>query len=80
MTSLKVIGLEVRIKHLEGSGLDPEIMLRTERSRTLPKPEKWLIFGILAKGVPKKIFTTILRVYYNKISVDLIDDFSDKFG
>ena len=72
--------MKVLIKHFKESGLAPETMLRTQRSRTLPKPEKWLIFGILAKGVPMKIFTTILRVYYNKFSVDLIDDFFDKFG
>ena len=72
--------MKIRIKHLEGSGLDPETMLRTQRSRPFPKPEKWLIFGILAKGDSMKVFTTILLVYYNKFSVDLKDDFSDKFG
>ena len=48
--------MKVRIKHLDGSGLDPETMLRTQRNRTFPKPEKWLIFGILAKGGPHENF------------------------
>ena len=42
----------VLIKHFKESGLAPEAMLRTQRSRPFPKPEKWLIFGSLAKGGP----------------------------
>ena len=74
------LGLKVLIKHFKESGLAPETMLRTQRSRRLPKPEKLLIFGILAKGGPMKIFTTFLQITYSKFSVDLIDGFSDKFG
>ena len=44
--------MKVLIKHFKESGLDPDTMLRTQRSRPFPKPEKWLIFGILAKGGP----------------------------
>ena len=40
------------IKHFKESGLAPETMLRTQRSRPFPKPEKWLIFSNLAKGGP----------------------------
>ena len=38
------------------SGLAPETMLLTQRSRPFPKDEKWLTFGILAKGDPVKSF------------------------
>ena len=44
------------IKHFKKSGLAPETMLRTQRSRPFPKPEKWYIFGILAKGAPHENF------------------------
>ena len=46
----------VLIKHFKESVLAPETMLRTQRSRPFPKPEKWLIFGILAKGGPHDSF------------------------
>ena len=46
----KLLGMKVLIKHFKKSGLSPETMLRTQRSRPFPKPEKWLIFGILTKG------------------------------
>ena len=72
--------MKVLIKHLSESGVDPESTLRMQRSRPFPKPEKWLIFGILAKGEPMKIFKTILRIIYSNLSVDLMDDFFDKFG
>ena len=51
----KLLGMKVLIKHFKESGLAPETMLRTQRSRQFPKPEKWLVFGILAKGNPMKI-------------------------
>ena len=38
------------------NGFAPETILRTQRSRPFPKLEKWLIFCILAKGGPMKIF------------------------
>ena len=66
--------------HFKESGLAPETMLCSQRSRQFPEPEKWLIFGILAKGDPVKISTTLLQIVYSKFSVDLIDDFSDRFG
>ena len=44
------------IKHFKESSLAQETMLRTQRSRPFPKPEKSLIFGVLAKGDPKKFF------------------------
>ena len=46
----KLLGMKVLIKQFKESGLFPETMLRTQRSRPFPKPEKWLIFGILTKG------------------------------
>ena len=49
-TSLKVTWKKVLIKYFRGSALDSETKLHTQRCRTFPKPEKWLIFGILAKG------------------------------
>ena len=48
--------MKVLIKHFKESGLDPETMLRTQRSRLFPKPEKWLIFGILSKGGSHETF------------------------
>ena len=56
MTSLKVTWNEVPDQALQGKRLAPEAMLRTLRSRPFPKPEKWLIFGILAKRGPYEIF------------------------
>ena len=44
------------IKHFKESGLAPETMPRTIRSRPFPKPEKWLILRILAKGGPHEKF------------------------
>ena len=41
--------MKVLIKHFKESGLAPETMMRTQGSRPFPKPENWLIFGILAK-------------------------------
>ena len=48
--------MKVLINHFKESGLAPETMLRTQRSRPFPKLEKLLIFGILAKGGPMKFF------------------------
>ena len=45
-----LLGLKVLIKRFNESGLVPETMLRTQRSRPYPRPEKWLVFGILEKG------------------------------
>ena len=42
--------MKVLTKHFKESGLALETMLRTQRSSPFPKVEKWLIFGILAKG------------------------------
>ena len=50
--SQKVTWMKDLIKHVKESGLAPESMLRTQRCRPFPKFEKWLIFGILAKGGP----------------------------
>ena len=52
------------IKHFKESGFAPETMLRTQRSRPLLKPEKWLIFDILAKRDPMKFFwkASILQI------------------
>ena len=72
--------MKVLIKHFKGSGLDPETKLRTQLCRTFPKPEKWLIFTILAKGGPHENFYDDFTSIFSKFSVDLIDDFSDKFG
>ena len=52
----KLLGMKVLIKLFKESTLAPEIMLRMQRSRPFLKPEKWLIFGILAKGVLHKNF------------------------
>ena len=48
--------MKVLIKHFKESDLAPETMLRTQCSRPFPKPEKWLIFVILAKGGPHENF------------------------
>ena len=53
---LKLLGIKVLIKHFKESGLTPETMLRTERSRPFLKLQKLLIFGILAKGGPHEDF------------------------
>ena len=50
------LGEKVLIKHFKESGLAPETMLRTQRSRPFAKPEQLLIFGILAKGEPIENF------------------------
>ena len=50
LTSQKTTWTKVLIKHFKESGLAPESMLRTQRSRLFPKPKKRLIFGILANG------------------------------
>ena len=42
--------------HFKESGLAPEIMLRTQRSRPFSKPEKSIIFGISSKRDPMTIF------------------------
>ena len=44
--------MKVLVKHFKESDLPPETMLRTQRCRPIPKPEKSLIFGISAKGAP----------------------------
>ena len=44
------------MKQFKESGLAPETMLRTQRSCPFPKLQKWLIFGILAKGGPHENF------------------------
>ena len=73
--------MKVLIKHFRESGLVPETMLRTQRRRPFPKPEKWLNFGILDKGGPHENFYDSFKNNINsKFSVDLIDHFSDKFG
>ena len=52
----KLLGMKILIKHFKESGLVPKPMLRTQRSHPFPKPEKWLIFAILAKGGPHENF------------------------
>ena len=52
----------IRIKHFKESGLAPETMLRTQSSCPFPKPEKWLIFGILAKREPHEKFLESFNV------------------
>ena len=42
--------------HFKESGFASETMLRTQRSRPFPKPEKSLIFGIPAEGGPHENF------------------------
>ena len=56
VTSLKATWIEGFHQAHQGSGLAPETMLRTQRSRPFSKPEKWLIFGILAKWGPHDNF------------------------
>ena len=56
VTSVKFLGMNVLINHLRESGLAPETMVRTQRSRSFPKPENWHIFGILAMGGPHENF------------------------
>ena len=53
--------MKVLIKHFKESGLAPETMLRTQRSRPFPKPEKSLIFGVLTKGGPHENFLESLN-------------------
>ena len=48
--------MKVLIMHFKESGLAPETMLRTQRSRPSSKPEKSIIFGISAKGGPHDNF------------------------
>ena len=69
--------MKVLIKNFKESGLAPETMLRTQRSRQFLKTEKWLIFGILAEGGPMKIFwkASILQIaesdiFYVKLGAD----------
>ena len=52
----KMHGMKVLINHFKESGLAPKSMLRTQRSHQFSKPEKWLTFGILAKGGPHDNF------------------------
>ena len=47
-----LLGMKVLIKHFKKSGLAPETMLRTQRSRPFFNLEKPVIFGILSKGGP----------------------------
>ena len=56
--------MKVLIKHFKKSGLAPDTMLRTQRSGPFPKPEKLLIFGIVAKGGPHENFleASILQI------------------
>ena len=46
----KLLGMKVLIKHFKESGLAPETMLGTQRSRPFSEPAKSLVFGILANG------------------------------
>ena len=48
--------MKLLIKYLKETCVAPEIMLPTQRSRQFPKPEKSVIFGILANGGPHDIF------------------------
>ena len=43
-------------KQFKINGLVPEAMLRTQRSRRIPKHEKSVISGILAEGEPHEFF------------------------
>ena len=55
--SLKVTWNEGPDQHFKESDLAPETMLRTQRSRPFPKPEKWLIFGFIENwGAHENIF------------------------
>ena len=53
--------MKVLIKHFKESDLTPEAMLRMQRSRPFPKPEKWLFFCISAKGGPHENFLEIFN-------------------
>ena len=55
--------MKVLIKQFKESGLAPEIMLRTQRNCPFLELEKWLIFGILAKGGPHENFLGKLQFY-----------------
>ena len=44
------------MKHFKESGLAPETMMRTQRSRLFPKLENSLFFGILENGGPHENF------------------------
>ena len=49
----KLLGMKILIKNFKKSGHSPETMLRTQRSRRFPNPEKSVIFFfILAKRGP----------------------------
>ena len=48
--------MKVLIKHFKENALAPASILRTQRSHPFPKPENWLIFGILARGGPHENF------------------------
>ena len=49
----KLLGMKILIKNFKKSGHSPETMLRTQRSRRFPNPEKSIIFFfILAKRGP----------------------------
>ena len=52
--------MKVLIRHFKESGLAPETMLRTQRSRPFPKADNLLIFGILAKVGPHENFLEAL--------------------
>ena len=45
-----ILGMKALIMHFKKSALASETMLRTQRSRRFPKPEKSVIFGILNEG------------------------------
>ena len=73
--------MKVLIKHFRENGLAHKTMLRTQRRRPFPKPEKWLNFGILAKGGPhENFYDSFTNNINSKFSVDLIDHFSDISG
>ena len=48
--------MKVLIKPFKENGLVPETTVPRQGSRTFPKHEKSLIFGILAKGGPHENF------------------------
>ena len=48
--------MNVLIKHFKESGLAPETMLRTQRSRPFLKSEKLLFLAFLQRGDPMTIF------------------------
>ena len=57
----KLLGMKLLIKYLKETCVAPEIMLPTQRSRQFPKPEKSVIFGILANGGPHDNFLESLN-------------------